>query len=274
MMADNKAKLISLHGGHSGEFCSHARDRLEDMVLAYIAQGFKRVGITEHMPPISDRFIYPDEREAGLDGTALRRRFARYMSVARELQEKYGSRIALQVGFETETCPGYQDSVRRLVEEYHPDYIVGSVHHLDGIPFDYSAEEYQLAIVAAGSIDNLYCRYFDLQFEMINALNPAVVGHLDLIRIYDPEYRKRIDSPEIRDRIRRNLELIKELDLILDCNCRSIEEDGDPFPARSILIQALKMGITVVPGDDSHSVAMVGRGIKEGIELLLELRNN
>ena len=272
-MPNGKIDLISLHGGHSGEFCSHARDTLEEMVLSYIEQGFNRVGITEHIPPVSDLFIYPDERAAGLDGAALRRRFARYMTAARELQKKYVARISIQVGFETETCPGYQDSVRYLVEEYRPDYIVGSVHHLDDIPFDYSPEEYQRAVRTAGSIDNLYCRYFDLQFEMINALRPAVVGHLDLVRIYDPGYRERMDNPEIRDRILRNLERIKELDLILDCNCRSIEKDGEPYPTRSILLQALKLGISIAPGDDSHSVATVGRGIKAGIELLRELGN-
>ena len=238
---------------------------------AYIEQGFNRVGITEHMPPVSDRFIYPDEREAGLDGAAISRRFARYMAAARELQKKYASRITIRVGFETETCRGYQDSVRRLVDTFHPDYIVGSVHHLDDIPFDYSPEDYQRAVRTAGSIDDLYCRYFDLQFEMINALRPAMVGHLDLIRIYDPGYRERMERPEIRDRIRRNLERIKELDLILDCNCRSIEKDGEPYPARSILLRARELRITVVPGDDSHSVATVGLGIKAGITFLREL---
>lgn len=271
LMPDGKIDLISLHGGHSGEFCNHARDTLEAMVLAYIEQGFSQVGITEHMPPVSDRFIYPDEIEAGLNSAAISRRFARYMTTARELQKKYSSRMAIRVGFETETCRGYQDSVRSLIEEYHPDYIVGSLHHLDDIPFDYSPEDYQRALRSAGSIDDLYCRYFDLQFEMINALRPAVVGHLDLIRIYDPGYRERMKNPAIKDRILRNLKRIKELDLILDCNCRSIEEGGEPYPSRPILIQALGLGITVVPGDDSHSVATVGRGIKEGIVLLREL---
>jgi histidinol-phosphatase (PHP family) len=267
-------ELISLHGGHSGEFCSHARDTLEEMVLAYIEQGFNRVGITEHMPPVSDRFIYPDEKNAGLDGAALRRRFARYMTVARELQKKYAARITIQVGFESETCHGYQDAVRMLVEEYRPDYIVGSVHHLDDIPFDYSLEEYQRAIQKAGSIEDLYCRYFDLQFEMINAIRPAVVGHLDLIRIHDSGYHDRLESPEIKDRIDRNLERIKDLDLILDCNCRLLEKGGDPYPTRSILCRALELGITIIPGDDSHSVATVGRGIKAGIKLLRELVDN
>lgn len=273
-MPDDKIDLISLHGGHSGEFCSHARNTLEAIVLAYIDQGFNRVGITEHMPPVSDRFIYPDERAAGLDGAALSQRFARYMNVAHELRKKYAARITIQVGFETETCHGYQDAVRYLVEEYHPDYIVGSVHHLDDIPFDYSPEEYQRAIQKAGSIEDLYRRYFDIQFKMINVLRPAVVGHLDLIRIHDPEYREHLEIPEIKDRIDRNLNRIRELDLILDCNCRSIERDGDPYPTRSILCRALELGINIVPGDDSHSVATVGRGIKAGILLLRRLSNS
>jgi histidinol-phosphatase (PHP family) len=181
--------------------------------------------------------------------------------------------MTIQVGFETETCSGSEEFIRRLIEEYRPDYIVGSVHHLDDISFDYSPEEYQRAVRTAGSIDNLYCRYFDLQFEMINTLRPGVVGHLDLIRIYDPGYRARLESPELAGRISRNLERIKELGLILDCNCRSIEDDGESYPTRSILLQALKLGIAIAPGDDSHSVATVGRGIKAGIELLRELGN-
>ncbi|MEA1927692.1 MAG: histidinol-phosphatase, partial [Candidatus Auribacterota bacterium] len=251
-MLEDKIELVSLHGGHSGEFCTHAHDTLEEMVRAYIDQGFSRVGISEHMPPVSDRFVYPDEREDGMDSTVLRRRFARYMETARDLQKKYASRLIIQVGFETETCSGYLEFVQSLIEEYHPDYIVGSVHHLDDIPFDYSREDYQRAVRSAGSIEDLYCRYFDIQFEMINALRPAVVGHLDLIRIYDPKYRERMESPEIRDRIYRNLKKIKELDLILDFNCRLIEKDGEPYPTRSILLRALELGIEVVPGDDSH----------------------
>jgi len=39
--------LISLHGGHSGQFCSHAKDDLEDILLRYMDLGFTRVGITE-----------------------------------------------------------------------------------------------------------------------------------------------------------------------------------------------------------------------------------
>jgi len=58
--------LISLHGGHSGEFCSHAKDDLEDILLRYMDLGFTRVGITEHIPPSREDFLYPDEQNLGL----------------------------------------------------------------------------------------------------------------------------------------------------------------------------------------------------------------
>jgi hypothetical protein len=62
---------VSIHGGHSGDFCCHALDSLEDMVKAYIKKGFAWVGISEHMPPVTDAFLYPEERAAGWDAGRL-----------------------------------------------------------------------------------------------------------------------------------------------------------------------------------------------------------
>ncbi|MFH2060773.1 MAG: histidinol phosphatase, partial [Pseudomonadota bacterium] len=66
-----KPSRISYHGGHSGQYCNHAKDRLEDIILQYIALEFKAVGITEHIPPSDDQFLYPDEKELGLTAANL-----------------------------------------------------------------------------------------------------------------------------------------------------------------------------------------------------------
>ena len=47
---------------------------LEDIIKQYIKLGFTKVGITEHIPPVSDKFLYPDEIEDKL--SALRRKVA------------------------------------------------------------------------------------------------------------------------------------------------------------------------------------------------------
>ncbi len=263
---------MSVHGGHSGQFCTHATDSLEEIIQAYIDKQFIWVGITEHTPPISQELMYADEKEEELTPELILSRFGNYMSECRRLQEKFSSKIRIFAAMEIETYNGYLDFVPFLINNFQPDYIVGSVHFVRGIGFDYSKELYTQAVETMGGEDSLYCEYFDRQFEMITHLKPAVVGHFDLIRIFDPDYKKRLLHPTIMARVERNLQLIKELDLIMDFNLRSLMKGADePYISRVILEIALEMGISVVPGDDSHSLNSVGAGMEEGVTILEEL---
>jgi len=265
----NTIPKVSIHGGHSGEFCHHAKDKLEDLIKAYVKKGFLWVGITEHIPPPNNQLRYPDEIEAGLDYQFLRQQFSKYMHQARSLQKKYQDDIQLFIGFESESYSGYISHVKSLIQEYQPDYVVGSVHHVDDINFDYSPEFYDKAVTHAGGIIPLYARYFDIQFEMIQQLSLRVIGHFDVIRIFDPQYRKHLEIPEIWQRIHRNLSQICSKQLILDFNLRSLLKGADePYISRCILNAAQSMGISIVPGDDSHSIDTVGLNIETGIRLL------
>lgn len=269
MTYSNHPALVSVHGGHSAQFCSHADDFLEDIIKAYIEKDFSWVGITEHMPFASDRLLYPEDKEAGIDAEETYRRFSLYMSTCRKLQKKYSSSIKIYVGFETETFSGFEPFIKNLINKFQPDYIVGSMHHVSDMGFDYSKEQYNETAQAVGGLDALYCKYFDLQYEMIDVLKPAVVGHFDIVRIFDPDYHSRLKKPDIQKRIIRNLKLIKKLDLIIDFNVRALYTGAnEPYPSRPILLQAFDLGITVIPGDDSHSVETVGLYVKEGIEIL------
>ena len=266
---------VSVHGGHSGEFCQHAVDTLEDVIRAYIAQGFAWAGITEHMPPTADKWRYPDEVDAGLTAADLQERFARYMKKARELQDAYAEAISLYIGFETEWYPGAPAYALELAREYRPDYVVGSLHHVDGMGIDVSEEGYHRAAVACGGLEALYCRYYDEQLEMLQSLRPAVVGHFDIVRIFDPDYRERQSLPGVVRRIRRNLEWIAANGRILDYNMAALSKGAmEPYISEPILEQALAMGIAVVPGDDSHGTATVGRHIAGAMARLESLGVN
>ena len=263
---------VSIHGGHSGEFCSHATDTLEEVVSTYINKGFHWVGITEHIPPIEDRYLYPEEIKAGFNSKSLYNRFEQFITSCRHLQRKYSDKIKIYVGFETEYYRGAIQYLKDLIQKFEPDYIVGSVHHVDDISFDYSEKTYNKAIKVAGGIEALYCRYFDAQYQMITELRPPVVGHFDLIRIYDPDYKQHINLTQVRDRVQRNLELIRRLNLILDVNARALTKGADePYPTLSILKQAVKLGIPLVPGDDSHGIDTVGLNIDRVIKVLIEV---
>ena len=265
------AELISLHGGHSGQYCNHAEDLLEDIIQKYIKLGFKKVGISEHIPPVNDSFLYPDEKENQLTALNISQNFENYFANLNDLKKKYASTITIFTGMETETFTGYVEHVKDLISKFRPDYIVGSVHHVDDIGFDYSKEEYGRLISLCGSYELMYKKYFDLQYEMIKELKPFVVGHFDLIRKYDKNYKKRILMPEIHKKITRNLELIKSLNLVMDFNQRSlITGHNEPYISAPILKLAKKMEICLVPGDDSHGVEEAGKYIGRAVEILEE----
>ncbi|MDP3481361.1 MAG: histidinol-phosphatase HisJ family protein, partial [Desulfoprunum sp.] len=200
-----KTAFVSVHGGHSGQFCHHATDTLEEIIRQYISKQFPWVGITEHVPAISAELLYPDQKKAGLTPEFLLHRFGGYMKECRRLQEKYNSEIRIFAAMEIETYSGYETFIPSLIDTFRPDYIVGSVHFVDDMGFDYSQEQYDLTAEKVGGIDALYCKYFDQQYEMIQLLKPAVVGHFDLVRIFDPNYSSRLAKPAIMDRITRNL---------------------------------------------------------------------
>jgi histidinol-phosphatase (PHP family) len=259
-------KKASVHGGHSGTFCSHAEDTLEEVVERYIELGFDWICLTEHMPTESMSHLPVEEKKAGLDIRSLQQRFEFYFEEARRLAVLHEDRIDIMVGFETETYSGYKDEVAKLIARFKPDLIVGSVHHLHDVLFDATAKDYRRAVEMSGGIEALYCDYFDAQLELIETFEPAVVGHFDLIRIHDADYLGRWEVPEIRDRALRNLERIKALGLILDINVRALAKGAaEPYVSAPWLDFAIREGIAIVPGDDSHGVESVGVCIDDGI---------
>ena len=149
---------------------------------------------------------------------------------------------------------------------------MGSIHHVENIGFDWSPASYQEALNVCGGYEALYCSYFDMQHEMLRTLKPAVVGHFDLIRIFDPDYPVHLALPSVQKRVQRNLELMLRHQSILDYNVRALAKGAaEPYVARSILDAALQVGVPAVPGDDSHGVATVGMNLETGMHILAEM---
>ena len=264
-------RRISLHGGHSGQFCDHARDTLAEIVAAYHAAGFECVGLTEHMPPLSDAWLYPDEVELGRTAVWMQERFGRYVAEARRLEREYAGRMRILVGMESEWYPGCGEWVAELRERFALDYVVGSVHHVGGGCFDFSKTDYARIVQLSGGLLPFYADYFDAQYEMMQSLRPEVVGHFDLVRLYDANYVDTLLEHEIRCRIARNLEWVLESGVILDVNARAIlKGQSEPYMCWLILEKAVRLGVRFAYGDDAHGASEVGFGYEKIGSLLAE----
>jgi histidinol-phosphatase (PHP family) len=275
--------MVSLHGGHSGEFCDHADGTLEEILEAAVAAGYRTFGVSEHVPRSQARFLYSEERQRGWDVAKITADFARYAAALPALVEAFAARLTVLRGFEAEVVPTaeYVSLMRGYREQTLPDgspafdYFVGSVHYVDEIQIDGRVEKYRQAVEACGGPESLAVRYYETVVEMVEALRPDVVGHLDLIKKnlrdagFGPEA---LETPRVHAAAERALEAVRAQDALLDLNTAGWRKGlGEPYPGPELVQKADRMGIAFCFGDDSHRTTDVGQGVAEARDYLRRL---
>ena len=263
---------VSLHGGHSSEFCDHARSPLRDILEAAVARGYHVFGVTEHAPRVEPRFLYPEEITLGWDVAKLRRDFEAYARLLAVLAREFTERLVVLRGFEAEVIPadGYVDLMLGLRKRLGFEYIVGSVHWLDDEIFDYGKDAYYRVVARYGGLEPFAVRYYEVLAEMVCNLKPEVVGHLDIVRKHaDPP--DAVETAAVRLAAEKALEAIRAHGCIVDVNSAGLRKGlASPYPAPWLVRRAAAMGIPFCFGDDSHRAADVGVGISEAREYLLQ----
>ncbi|KAH0437353.1 histidinol-phosphatase [Colletotrichum camelliae] len=264
---------------HSGQFCpGHAKDQLESIIQHAIGIGYKTMGLTEHMPRLETTDLYPEELEEGDPAAALAvlaPRHDAYLAEAQRLREKYAAHIDLLIGFEGEWYrPSYGPFIRSLAAHPAVDYFIGSLHHVNAVPIDYSREMYVDAMETAGGCEErMYERYYDQQHEMLTALEPKVVGHFDLIRLMSEDPARDVRKWKgVWERVVRNLEVVKGYGGLLECNSSALRKGlAEPYPCRIIAEKWLEMGGEFTFSDDSHGIAQVATNYKRNLDYLESL---
>ena len=263
---------VSLHGGHSGEFCDHAVGTLREVVEAAIANGYKTYGISEHVPRHGERYLYPNERERGWTLEKVVADFEAYGTAIFAVAEEYADRITILRGFEIEVVP--HDRYPQIMLDYRArfgfDYMIGSVHYLHDTSIDSSVEEFETALHHCGGLEELSVHYYESVAKMIQTLKPEVVGHLDLIRKNGHLFGA-LDTPPIRRAADAALEVARDNRCILDLNTAGWRKGLDsPYPAPWLVKRATEVGVPFCFGDDSHGPELVGAGVEEARLYLLE----
>lgn len=248
---------------HSGQFCKHGYGLLEDVVKEAIRKGFRAYGLSEHMPRYTDSELYPEEIEACCTPQTLEKTYAEFQVEARRLKELYKDQILLLVGAEIEFInKDYDHHVKHLRETYTADYVVGSLHHVNSVPIDFSPELYTKALdQVSGSLTDLYTRYFDEQYIMLQSVRPEVVGHFDLIRIFADQSiaDKTLLEPKVWERVIRNIDYIVGYGGLFEINSRAYKKGlRDAYPQRDIIQVIQEKGGKFTLSDDCHGPNDVG----------------
>ncbi|KAJ7044824.1 Polymerase/histidinol phosphatase-like protein [Mycena alexandri] len=253
------------HHSHSGQFCKHAVGTLEEVVLEAISQGFQVYGLTEHVPRYRTADLYPEEENHTPE--ELVSQFEHFLVEAHRLKLVYASQIWLLVGLETDyITPLDLEKLDSILQRHRGlvEYIVGSVHHVNGIPIDFDLVTFQKAVESIDSTlpttkdGGFLCAYFDAQYELLHRFKPEIIGHMDLCRLYNPTLRLS-EYPEALERVERNIIYAIGYEALFEINASALRKGwSTPYPGEDLLHIILKHGGRLALSDDSHGPQAVG----------------
>lgn len=273
------------HHSHSGQYCGHAKDQLQDVVDEARRQNFKVLALTEHIPRFEQNHLYPEEISEGKSLQDLNALFESFKVHAREIQSLHESQndpLEILVGCEIESLDSksWEYAVK---QKEHLDFIVGSVHHVSEIPIDYDTDLWNEAMVKVRSDNDesddpvlgIFKAYFELQYQMLQVTNPQIVGHFDLIKLMAPQKYNNcslIDYPEVWSLVCRNIDYAIGIGALFEINSAALRKGwSTPYPQRDIANRIIEKGGRFCMSDDSHGVAQVGLNYGKCVDYLKDL---
>ncbi|EON72956.1 histidinol phosphate phosphatase domain-containing protein [Lysinibacillus sphaericus] len=174
----------------------------EEWLDLYLQQakrlGLREVGIVDHLYRFQEtrayfeRYMQLDENtEVGelqrywLDSVMTEQmdNFVSAITNAKERWRRQG--IALKLGIEADYFVGGEEELATLLQDYPWDYVIGSVHFVDGWGFDNPQTQYIFENMDTEALQEKYAQFFSTVEKMIHSRMFDFVAHLDNFKVFN-----------------------------------------------------------------------------------------
>lgn len=235
---------FDLHTHH--DRCGHANGSIRDYIEAAIGEGLNVIGISDHTPYFSSKEEQPYPHIA-----MGKSQFSEYVNEVLQLKKQFEGKIDVLLGIESDFFPEYIENYRPYFDRYPFDYIIGSVHHVDGVNIfqrgRWEGLSNQVKIKTKET-------YYNLIEQSARSGMFQILGHIDAMKGYYPAFSS-IQS----EAIEHTLKVIGQQDIAIEINTSGKTKDvGGWYPSDEILDLARHYGVKVTFGSDAHDPSRVG----------------
>lgn len=231
------------HGEEEVKPCQNMK-RLQDFVAAAEIKGLSGIGFSDHE-------IYLDQFN-----------FENLEKIKRE------AKIDIFIGIEFDYAPGRDREIKEILEKYPFDYSIGSVHDLGDWSFDYAKYKAKWEDFDYEGLVKIYQEYYKLLNQAVNTGLFEIIGHLDLIKVFDYVIKDRVLVLKMVEPV---LDSIKKQGAKLEINTNGLNKPvKELYPALDILKLASYKELDIVFSSDAHRPERVGQHFNE-LEWLMEI---
>lgn len=237
------------------KMCGHAEGEMEDYIAAAQQRGLREIGFSDHIPMY---FLAADERDPSI--AMQEEDLPGYVQKIKGLQKSFYP-LSIKLGIEADYTPGMEAKLAEILGAYDFDYVLGSIHFVDGWGFDNPAniEEYKTR-----DLGELYRQYFGTLGLAAGSGLFDVLAHPDLIGKFG--FRPEGDLGGL---YREVLQQISDSGVCVEINTAGLRAPKkEIYPSPEFLKLCFQNKVPVTLGSDAHRPEMVGADFPLAIDLL------
>jgi histidinol-phosphatase (PHP family) len=241
-----------MHLRNGREEIAHDTWTVDPFVETAKAAGVDEIGFTEHVyyfkqtsslwdvPYQSGRCVYD---------------FEPYVRAVLEARERG---LPVKLGLEVDYVPGREDETREILAPYPWDYLLGSVHFIDGLGVD--GEEPRMLDVLG--VEESWRKYFETVGAAARSGLFDALSHPDLVKIFGGERPDSFDYGPV-------VAAIAESGVAVEVSTAGLRKPvRELYPHPDFLSACHARSVPVTMASDAHSPDVVGRDFDLALELL------
>ncbi|MDD4801729.1 MAG: histidinol-phosphatase HisJ family protein, partial [Syntrophomonas sp.] len=177
------------------------------------------------------------------------------------IQTSRCNNIDVKLGLVVDYIPGDNAKITEIMRNNEYDYIISSVHYIDGWAFDHP--DFKSGFNER-DIDEIYSQYTGILMKMIQYPCFDVVGHIDLVKKWGHLPRKH----KTMFYFEPVLKAIQAKGLTVEINSAGLRKDvAEIYPAADLLNMMFAYNIPIIFGSDAHHPDQMGEGLSHAYRL-------
>ena len=222
--------------------CGHAEGEMDQYVRQALKTRLEEIGFSDHLP-----FLH--KRDPGY--TMALEELPNYVEEVQGLRKRYPA-LRIKLGIEADYFPGEERQTEKLLKAHPFDFVLGSVHFIDGWGFDIPEEEKSWK---GKDVNRIYRDYFKLLRGAAESGFFDIIGHTDLVKKFGHRPTDVLD-----EEIEKTAAAFKKAAVAVEINTSGLRKPvREIYPALEILKVYRRHDIPIVFGSDAHAPQEVGK---------------
>jgi len=248
---------MHLRGPDDGDTRRYSADRAEEYVAQARRAGVDEIGFSDHVyyfRQLGDLWEIPWMRERCGDD------LDEYVDAVLEAKRRG---LPVKLGLEVDYFPGTERELAEALEPYPWDYLLGSIHFVDGFPVDQEP-----GLVHRLPVDEAWRRYFTWLRDAARSGLFDSLPHPDLIKIFGIR-----PQPEETNYLHvETADAIDAAGVCVEISAAGLHKPvGELYPDRGLLAACHERGVPITLASDAHRPEHVGRDVDRAAALAREV---